>query len=177
MSFHHVCVQVPIFRWRGFAMRMSWQRGNFLWGPISPVDRSQVQLAMFTIFILFYFVKDEKKYQNENVAMIELVYRLPGRVQNAAPRVAHESHPHWSCYFCAIPLSSVCSCLCEIQPSFQPVLSSAISDSGTHTVALWETMQHCIVSHSMKVRVPLFTALHSTHSVPWHCWWGRVSWW
>ena len=35
---------------------------------------------------------------------------------------------------------------------------------------LCSAVQHCIVSHSVKVRVPLFTALHSAHSVPWHCW-------
>ena len=58
-----------------------------------PLDRSRVRLAMFNIFILFYFAEDEKRYQNENVATAGLVYGSPDRVQNAAPRMARESRP------------------------------------------------------------------------------------
>ena len=56
-----------------------------------PLDRSRVRLAMFNIFILFYFAEDEKRYQNENVATAGLVYGSPDRVQNAAPRMAIHS--------------------------------------------------------------------------------------
>ena len=46
--------------------------------------------------------------------------------------------------------------------SSQCILTSAIPDSGTHAVTLWETMQHCTVLHSEPQREsegpPLYSA-------------------